>query len=166
MEGANIVLQNLLQSVQANPVLFGLTILVLLALIQQFFLFQRLQRLMQGGDGKTLEGTIRQLQERASALETHSAKSELAFENINARLEQCIRGIAVRRFDPFGGEGGQQSFIVALLDEHGNGTVLSGIHARDGVRVYAKELKKFTSERELSAEERGAIADAKETLKI
>lgn len=165
MEGA-AVFQNLLHAVQANPVLSVLTVLVMLALVQQFFLFLRLQRLMQGGDGKTLEGTIRKLQEHVIELEAHAAKSELAFENINTRLEKSIRGISVRRFDPFGGEGGQQSFIVALLNENGDGTVLSGIHARDGVRVYAKALKKFVSERELSEEERAAIADAKETLKV
>ncbi len=166
MESATVVFQNLLQSIQGNLLVSGLTVLVLLALIQEFFIFRRLQRLMQGQDGKTLEGTIQKLHERTSLLETHAVKSETAFENINTRLEKSIRGIAVRRFDPFGGEGGQQSFIVALIDEGGNGTVLSGIHARDGVRVYAKALKKFVSERELSEEEKAAIADAKKTLSI
>jgi len=164
MESAGIVFQNLFLALQGNPALTVLAILVAAALVQQFFLSLRLQRLMQGGDGKTLEGTIRKLQERVTTLETHAAKSELAFENVNARLERSIRGIAVRRFDPFGGEGGQQSFIIALLNEQGNGTVLSGIHARDGVRVYAKALKGFVSERELSEEEQSAIADAKKTL--
>ncbi|MBP6946390.1 MAG: DUF4446 family protein [Candidatus Pacebacteria bacterium] len=164
METAHIVLQNVLESVQGNPVLSGLTILVAWALIQDLFLFRRLRRLVRGGDGKTLEGTIRKLQERVSTLEEHATKSTVAFNNVDARLETCIRGIAMRRFDPFGGEGGQQSFIVALLDEKGDGAVLSGIHARDGVRVYAKAVKKFLSERELSEEERGAISDAKKTL--
>lgn len=164
MESADIVLQHVLEAVQGNPVLSGLTILVAWALIQDLFLFRRLRRLVRGGDGKTLEGTIRKLQERVSTLEAHATTSSVAFNNIDTRLETCIRGVAVRRFDPFGGEGGQQSFIVALVNEKGDGTVLSGIHARDGVRVYAKAVKKFLSERELSEEERSAISDAKKTL--
>lgn len=166
MESTDIVLQHLLDALQGNPVLSGLSILVIWALIQDFFLFRRLRRLVRGGDGKTLEGTIRTLQERVSVLEAHATKSELAFDNVDARLETCVRGISVKRFDPFGGEGGQQSFIVTLLDECGDGAVISGIHARDGVRVYAKGVKKFTSERELSTEEQDSIADAKKTLSI
>ncbi|MES2135019.1 MAG: DUF4446 family protein [Patescibacteria group bacterium] len=166
MEGADIVVQHIIEAIEGNPVLSGLTILVVWALIQDFFLFRRLRRLVRGGDGKTLEGTIRKLQERVGELEAHALKSATAFDNIDARLEKSIRGIAVRRFDPFGGEGGQQSFIVALLNEQGDGTVLSGIHARDGVRVYAKAVKKFVSERELSEEEKGAIEEAKNNLKV
>ncbi|MES2014834.1 MAG: DUF4446 family protein [Patescibacteria group bacterium] len=166
MGSVDAVLQFVLQGIQGNPVLSGLSILVLWALIQDLFLFRRLRRLVRGGDGKTLEGTIRKLQERVGVLESHAAKSTLAFENIDTRMEKCVRGIAVRRFDPFGGEGGQQSFIVALVNEEGTGTVLSGIHARDGVRVYAKAVKKFTSERELSKEEQEAIADAKKNLEV
>jgi hypothetical protein len=72
-----------------------------------------------------------------------------------------VSGVSVKRFDPFQNAGGQQSFASALLNEKGDGVVLSGIHSRDGVRVYAKEVKKFASERELSEEETGAIAETK-----
>ena len=162
-EGFDVVLEQLLAGAVHNPIISGLTILVLFALIQDFFLFKRLRRLVRGGDGKTLEGTIRNLQERTVALETRTVKTETALQNHESRLSTSVRGVAVKKFD-LGSAGGQQSFATALIDEKGSGIVVSGIHARDSVRVYAKPVAKFSSERELSEEERGAIEEAKKKL--
>ena len=90
--------------------------------------------------------------------------AEKLLADANRRLLRAVQGVSVKRFDPFQGAGGQQSFASAFLDEKGNGTVLSGIHARDGVRVYAKEVRNFQSERELSEEEKGAIDEARSKL--
>jgi hypothetical protein len=166
MGGADTMLHQIFQGIVQNPIVSGLGILVLLALVQNFFLWRKVTRLLRGGDGKTLEGTINTLREKVAVLETHAAKATLAFENVDARLAGSIRGVSVNRFDPFQNAGGQQSFAVALLNEKGNGTVIAGIHARDGVRVYAKNVSNFKSERELSAEEKLAIDDAKKKLTI
>ena len=160
----DVAYHTVLGSLSGNPILSGLAILVIYALIQDFFLFRRLRRLVRGGDGKSLESTIKKLGERVAALETHAVKAEAAFENVDARLGTAVRSVSVKRFDPFQNAGGQQSFAAALLDEKGTGVVISGIHARDGVRVYAKHVAKFKSERELSEEERDAIEDAKKNL--
>ncbi|MDE2078763.1 MAG: DUF4446 family protein [Patescibacteria group bacterium] len=160
----DVVWHSVLTDLTTSPILSGLAILVLFALLQDFVLFRRLRRLVRGGDGRSLEGTIKKLGERVSALETHAVKAEAAFENVDARLSSTVRGVAVKRFDPFQGGGGQQSFATALLDENGNGVVISGIHARDGVRVYAKAVSKFKSERELSDEEQQSIEDARKNL--
>lgn len=149
-----------LDVVRNDLILSGLAVLVLFSFIRTFFLSHRLTRLMRGGDGKTLEGTIKKLQERVNALETHAETVERALENVDGRLQTSLRGVSVERFDPFHNAGGQQSFATALLNEQGNGVVLSGIHSRDGVRVYAKEVATFTSERELSEEESRAIKAA------
>ena len=166
MGEAGTILNQIFEGVVQNPVLSGLSVLVLFALVQDFFVFRKLRRLLRGGDGKTLEGTINKLQERVAALEAHAKKATLAFENVDARLSDSIRGVSVKRFDPFQNAGGQQSFTAALLNEKGNGVVIAGIHARDGVRVYAKNVSKFKSERELSTEEKLAIEDAKKSLHI
>ncbi len=155
-----------LDVVRNDLILSGLAVLVLFSFIRTFFLSRRITKLVRGGDGKTLEGTIKKLQERVATLETHAKTVERALENVDGRLQTAVRGVAVERFDPFQNAGGQQSFATALLNEHGDGVVFSGIHSRDGVRMYAKEVKKFTSERELSDEESRAITDAQETLSV
>ena len=160
----DVVWQTALSDLSASPILSGLAILVIFALLQDFFLFRRLRRLVRGGDGKSLEGTIKKLQERVSFLESHALKSEKGMENLDGRLATSVRSVALKRFDPFQGSGGQQSFATAFVNEKGDGVVLSGIHARDGVRVYAKEVSGFKSERELSEEERASVEEAKKKL--
>jgi hypothetical protein len=164
MESFDVVLHQLLDATGDNPIVSGLTILVLFSLIQDFILFRKLRAFLRGSDGKSLEGTIHKLGERVESLESHARETTNILKEADERLARSVQGIAVKRFDPFQNAGGQQSFATALLSEEGDGVVISGIHARDGVRVYAKEVKKFASERELSDEERDAIAEAKKKV--
>ncbi len=78
-------------------------------------------------------------------------KSESNQEEINAvkqTLEAEIKAnrehlqkIGFKRFNPFTDTGGNQSFIVSLLDENGNGIVISSLHSRENTRVYAKKIE-------------------------
>lgn len=45
---------------------------------------------------------------------------------------------ALVRFNPFEDTGGDQSFIVALLNGANSGFIISSLHSRNGTRVYAK----------------------------
>lgn len=153
-----------LDAVRSEPILSGLAVLIIYFFIRTFFLSRRITRLTKGGDGKSLEGTIKTLGARVHALETHAKTAESALENLDGRMQGALRGVATERFDPYGNAGGRQSFATALLNEKGDGVVVSGIHSRDGVRVYAKEVKEFTSEHELSEEEMKAIKRAREKL--
>ncbi|MFQ5540820.1 MAG: DUF4446 family protein [Candidatus Paceibacteria bacterium] len=157
-------LASALGALEAEPVASALALLSFALLVSMWLLSRRLSRLTQGGDGKTLEGTIRALDERAGKLEIHAKKTELALENLDGRLATSVRGVAIERFDPFHEQSGRQSFVTAFLNEQGDGVVVSGIHSRDSVRVYAKDLKAFKSERELSEEEQKAIKRAQNTL--
>jgi hypothetical protein len=147
-----------------NPLLDVVGLLVLVLLVQTLLLSRRISLLARGADGKSLEHMVHTLDTRSQTLESFAATTKTALNNLDERLQDSVRGVAVRRFDPFQNSGGQQSFASAFLNEHGNGVVLSGIHARDGVRVYSKEIKNFISERELSDDEQAAIADAKKKL--
>ena len=65
------------------------------------------------------------------------------------------------RFNPFERIGGEQSFVVALLDGENNGILLNFLYTREGIRVYPKRLEKGKSlEHELSPEEEEAIKKA------
>jgi hypothetical protein len=75
-------------------------------------------------------------------------------------LQQAVRHIGIVRYDAFGDMGGRMSFSAALLDDHGNGFVLSTIHARSESRSYVKEIRGGMAEVHLSPEESAAVADA------
>mgnify|MGYP001564345562 FL=1 len=48
-----------------------------------------------------------------------------------------LQKIGFNRYNPFTDTGGDQSFSAALLDENGNGIVISSLHSRENTRLYA-----------------------------
>jgi len=73
----------------------------------------------------------------------------------------ALRHVAVVRYDAFGDMGGRMSFSAAMYDDHGDGLVISAINGRSETRSYAKGLKAFGSDQQLSPEEEDAIAQAR-----
>ncbi len=57
-----------------------------------------------------------------------------------AQAQGHIQKYALMRFNPFEDAGGDQSFVIALLDAKDNGVVISSLHSRNGTRVYAKSV--------------------------
>jgi hypothetical protein len=69
----------------------------------------------------------------------------------------ALRHVGVVRYDAFGDMGGRLSFSAALLDDSGDGLVLSSIAGRTETRTYAKGVKSGNSEAQLSPEEEQVV---------
>ncbi|MCU0520318.1 MAG: DUF4446 family protein [Anaerolineae bacterium] len=78
-----------------------------------------------------------------------------------ATLAHSVQGLGVVRYSAFEGIGGDQSFSVALVDSSGRGTVITGLHGGDAVRVWAKPLHNWRSSYSLSADEQRALGEAR-----
>lgn len=66
------------------------------------------------------------------------------------------------RYNPFKTTGGDQSFILALLDGQDSGIVITSLHSREATRIYAKPIKAGKGgQYELSSEESQVVASAK-----
>jgi hypothetical protein len=76
------------------------------------------------------------------------------------RDARALTRVAVVRYDAFGDLAGALSFSAALLDDAGNGLVLSSINGRSETRTYAKGVTAGSSDAPLSPEEQEAIAEA------
>lgn len=76
------------------------------------------------------------------------------------QIEAGVRRVALLRYDAFEDVGGRLSFSCALLDERGNGIVLTSINGRQDTRVYAKPVSDGASVYNLSLEEEEAIRQA------
>jgi hypothetical protein len=90
------------------------------------------------------------------------------FEGLRAevqalRLEtaETLRHLAVVRYDAFGDMGGRLSWSMALVDDAGNGVVLTSIHGRSEARSYAKNINEWKCEQAMSPEEHEALGLAK-----
>src|SRR5688500_1833370 len=68
---------------------------------------------------------------------------------------------AIVRFNPFRNTGGDQSFVLALLDNNDSGMLLTSIHGREGTRIYIKPISYGNSDHALSNEESQALKDAR-----
>lgn len=72
-----------------------------------------------------------------------------------------IQKIGLLRFNPFKDTGGDQSFIMTLLDAHDTGVVISSLHTRSGTRWYAKRVVKGKGmEHDLSDDEKKALQES------
>jgi hypothetical protein len=116
--------------------------------------------LMRGTDEVDLQSVlnhhvanVRQAVETVSTLEERTK----VLERAQPRALQWVGSV---RFNPFRHTGGAQSFALALVDDRGDGFVLSSLHARENTRVYAKPLREWTSEHMLTDEEKQAIEHA------
>ncbi len=75
-------------------------------------------------------------------------------------LRDSLSRVAVVRYDAFEDMGGALSFSAAMLDERGDGVVMSAINGRSETRTYAKAIHGGTSEHHLSDEEEAAVRQA------
>ena len=91
--------------------------------------------------------------------DVHGLRQEVAA--LRAEGKDALRHLAVVRYDAFGDMGGHLSWSLALLDDGGNGVVLTSIHGRSDARTYAKSVAGWTSEQQLSPEESEAIEAAR-----
>lgn len=83
------------------------------------------------------------------------------YDTIEKEGKLHIQKIGLLRFNPFKDTGGDQSFILALVDGNNTGVVISGLYSRSGTRWYAKKVKSGKGmEHELSEDEQKALSQA------
>ena len=87
---------------------------------------------------------------------------QLAAEDDRTReaLARAVQRIGLVRYDAFEDMGGRLSFSLAMLDDAGDGVVLTSINGRQDTRAYAKPVAGAASSHNLSDEEAEAIRQA------
>jgi hypothetical protein len=141
--------------------------LAVIALVLAIVLAVRLRRmrrqylvLQDGGDGQSfVEAVARKV---AAVEELRGDVGTLSGDVKSLRLDlaDAIRHVAVVRYDAFNDMGGRMSFSAALLDDAGDGVVISSINGRTETRTYAKGVKAGSSDADLSPEEQQVIGFA------
>jgi uncharacterized protein YlxW (UPF0749 family) len=91
--------------------------------------------------------------------DVHGLRQEVSALRLEAA--DALRHLAVVRYDAFGDMGGHLSWSMALLDDQGDGVVITSIHGRSDARTYAKPVTGWSSDQQLSPEEEDAITHAR-----
>ncbi len=141
-------------------IVLGLAGWLVLLEYRQRQLANSLRLLLTGRGGADLEATLRDFIARMSQIEQTTQAMDLRVTELEVKLPYLVQHIGVVRFNPFSDKGGDQSFVLAILDAHADGAVLSALHGRTDVRVYAKPVIGGQSTYTLTAEEKEAIARA------
>lgn len=106
-----------------------------------------------------------------AVLEKLLKESELNGKDISYLKEYCakiekegllhIQKVGLVRFNPFKDTGGDQSFVLSLIDGNDNGVLISGLYSRSGTRWYAKRVTNGKGiDHELTDEEKKALKEA------
>jgi hypothetical protein len=93
-------------------------------------------------------------------LRAEVASIESGLARVRGDLAEALRHVSVVRYDAFSDMGGRMSFSAALLDDAGDGIVLTAINGRSETRAYAKGVRGGESDVQLSPEESQAVEHA------
>lgn len=139
--------------------IFGLLIFIIV-IYRLNRLARQYKALLRNGDGKNLEEVIIN---NSKTLERVLLKIDVFEEQLSEteRLaKKSIQRVGMVRFNAFDDIGGDLSYALALLDQNGDGVVISSIYGRDDARTYAKTIKQGKSSYQLSTEEEQAIINS------
>ncbi|MBI3397277.1 DUF4446 family protein [Candidatus Woesebacteria bacterium] len=142
-----------------NFLLIALGIWLLIVSGAVALLFGTINKLTKGSGGN-----FREILEKILSSQSRNFEDVAKFGEEVKRIDRVllhIPKVSLIRFNPFKETGGDHSFVLALLDKKNTGVVVTVLHARQGTRIYAKEVINGKSEIELSAEERKALDKAK-----
>ncbi len=142
-------------------------VVAVLALLLAAVALLRLRRLRRdsallaaGDDGESFVSAVARKTEQVEALRLEVDDLSALLARTRTELADAIRHVSVVRYDAFGDMGGRLSFSAAMLDDGGDGLVLTSIHGRSETRSYIKGVKSGTSEATLSPEEQQAVSFA------
>ena len=105
------------------------------------------------------EEIIHGLMRRIARLEAKSEELDPRVNLLEKVAATSIQKTGFMRFNPFQDTGGDNSFILALLDHANTGIVLSSLYMRDGIRLYAKSIEEGKPKQVLSEEEKKVLED-------
>lgn len=142
-----------------NPVA-PLTLAIAILLIYIFYLDHKIVVLTRGKSGASLEEVIRACLLSVAEIER---KNELISKHaltLEEKVATSLRNAQTIRYKAFDQNGSNQSFSVALVNEKGNGVVISSLHSHDRMSTFAKPVESYESTYELTEEELHVLEEA------
>lgn len=142
-------------------------VVALLAIAWAWALAQRLRALtaVRGEMGRMavagdFAGIAAAVETRLDELAVADARLAAVDDDLAEKLGHAVRHLGLVRFDALPGDVGENSFALALLDDHATGFVLTSMYGRGAYRLYAKPVTNAFAELVLTGEESEACVRA------
>jgi hypothetical protein len=147
----------------------ALAVVVVLLIVWQGSTNFRLNRVLRqyrqlatGVEGQPLDELLQKILDRGAIESQALAQLESDLTRLGHEVESHIQNVGLVRYNAFDDTGGDQSYALALLDDHGNGAIVNGLFHRTECRVYVKPVQDWKSIYSMSDEESEAIRKARE----
>ncbi|MDD6793977.1 MAG: DUF4446 family protein [Clostridiaceae bacterium] len=141
-------------------ILCGMAVIIFLLLILVISLFKavnrveaRYRKMMRGVSNKNLEEMIIEQLDNIEKANVNSEEALKKCDDIREKVKECVQKVAIMRYKAFEDIGSDLSFSIAILDEHNDGVMITGIYGRQESTTYAKPIDKGISRYDLSEEE-------------
>ena len=145
-------------------IFLGLLFLCIWLVFLTFYLRRLLvnyNSLTDGVNKKNLDTVLSNMIKRIQEQKKDLADLSVRCDTIEKNQLFAIQKIGLLRFNPFKDTGGDQSFILSLVDAKNTGVVITALYSRSGTRWYAKKIAIGKGvEHELSEEEKIALSAA------
>jgi hypothetical protein len=129
------------------------------------YLDHKVVTLTRGQNGASLEDVIKMCIKSVEAIEKRNELITNHAALLDHKMSHALRNAKTIRYKALEPNGSNQSFSVALVNEQGNGVILSTLHVRDRVNTFAKPITNYESEYDLTEEELAVLDDAREAHK-
>lgn len=96
--------------------------------------------LTKGIDPKTLMNALQGIQHTIAEHERVQGITKNELQKLKDTSQLHIQQLILKRFNPFNDTGGDQSFILAILDGNKDGVVITSLHSRENTRFYVKSV--------------------------
>lgn len=125
-----------------------------------FDLRKKVALLLGTGNQKNSSDLLQDFLRRITHIETKMEETDPRLDKVEEVAGISVQKVGFLRFNPFADMGGDNSFVLALLDHENNGVIISSLYMRDGARVYAKKIDKGIAQHSLSEEEKRTLDNA------
>lgn len=126
-------------------VVLALAGLSLLLSIVLFFWILKIARhynaLTAGIEQKTLMNALEGIQKTLGEHEHTQLYLKGEYQKLKEDGQLHLQNLTLKRYNPFSDTGGDQSFILAILDGNKDGVVITSLHSRENTRFYVKSVK-------------------------
>jgi hypothetical protein len=149
----------------ASPAIL-LTCALGILLVYTFYLDHKIVVLTRGKTGASLEDTISACIASVTKIEERNEFISKHALTLDEKVSHALRNAQTLRYKAFDANGSNQSFSIALVNEKGNGVVISSLHSHDRMSTFAKPIEKYESTYDLTEEERHVLQEAKQAHKV
>ncbi len=157
----------LLTFLQENLIYFVIIFFVLIISLYAYIIFihKKILNFTKGSKAESFEDIIKEILKSANEIKKSNEDIENHACSLDTKIENSIRNIQTLRYKAFDTNGSNQSFSTALLNEKGNGVIITSLHHHDSVRTFAKPIEKYKSIYDLTDEEKEVLEKSKKEHK-